>query len=188
MNSVDLKNLVETAGKMALSNVWGENAYEINMAILEIDPNNCAAYTRLAKYYKLSGNIDEAKNMYIKALEIDPKNWGATNNLHDIEKDQKESDTVNQISTMKELLKEGQSSIAKGRYKLAAKIFARVYSMEPSLANAVSLAGVYKELGQYDKIEKLYSQVVSDNPKKADVKAIDNEFKMFRESGKSLDK
>jgi Flp pilus assembly protein TadD len=90
MKHTDLPRLIKKAGEMALHDVWGENAYKINMAILHLDKNNTAAYTRLAKYYKLTDNIAEAKNMYLKALEIDPRNRGAINNLTDMEKKQKE--------------------------------------------------------------------------------------------------
>jgi tetratricopeptide (TPR) repeat protein len=86
MNNANLKKLMDKAGKMALLNIWGENAYKINMAILKADHNNSAACTRLAKYYKLNNNIPKAKKMYLKALKINPNNRGAINNLYDIEK------------------------------------------------------------------------------------------------------
>ena len=88
MDNEKLKRLVDRAGKMATLNMWGETAYKINMAILRIDGNNAAACTRLAKYYKLNDNIQEAKNMYLRALEINPNNRGAINNLDDMERDQ----------------------------------------------------------------------------------------------------
>lgn len=90
MDNAKLQKLVDLARKMALRNVWGEKSYKVNMAILKMDPHNGAACTRLAKYYKLVDNISEAKNMYLKALEIDPENRGAINNLNEIEKSQKE--------------------------------------------------------------------------------------------------
>lgn len=188
MNKENLQNLIDKAGEMARSNSWGEDAYEINMAILEIDDNNCAAYTRLAKYYKLNNNFDEAKNMYFRTLEIDPKNWGAVNNLNDIEKDEKESETVAKMKTTKELLKEGQTSMLKGRYRIAVKIYAKVFDNEPILTNAVNLANAYKKLGKYDLIEKLYEQLIADNRKKADIKAINEEFKTLRLDNKCLTK
>lgn len=89
MDNEKLKRLADRAGKMATLNMWGENAYKINMAILRLDGNNSAACTRLAKYFKLKDNIEEAKNMYIKALEINPNNRGAINNLDDMERDQR---------------------------------------------------------------------------------------------------
>lgn len=186
MNNVNLQKLVDKAGEMALRNIWGENAFKINMAILKKDHNNGAACTRLAKYYKLNDNITEAKNMYLKALDIDPYNRGAINNLNDIEKDQKESDAVDKIKTTVELLKAGENSMLKAKYKLAAKLFSKAYSIEPLLINAVSLAGAYKKMGKYDRIEKLYGQLIDGNHIQADVEAINNEFKTLRQDENSL--
>lgn len=180
MNNVDLKKLVNKASEMAIGNIWGENAYKINMAIIKKDNNNCGAYTRLAKYYKLNDNIIEAKNMYLKTLDIDPKNRIAINNLNDIEQDQRENEAVDKIKTTKELLKEGKSSMTKGKYKLAVKLYSKVYSIEPKLMHAVSLAGAYKKLGEDDNIEKLYMQLIEDNQLQANVKAINDEFKLLR--------
>ncbi len=176
MNNMNLQMLVDKAEQMALSNNWGENVYKINMTILKIDQNNGAACTRLAKYYKLKENIPEAKKMYLKALEIDNNNRGAINNLNEIEKDQKESDFVDKIKTIAQLLKEGQSSMLKGKYRLAAKLFSKAYSIEPLLIYAVSQASAYKKMGEYEKIEKLYKQLIDDNHKQADADAINNEF------------
>jgi len=176
---MDLQKLVDKAGEMALSNMWGEKALKINMAIIKIDHNNCSAYTRLAKYYKLNNNIAEAKNMYLKALNIDPENRGAINNLNDFERDEKESDDVDKIKTTGELLKEAQKSMLKGKYKLASKLYAKAYSNDPLLVYAVNLASAYKEMGKLDSIEKLYRQLIEDNHIQADIDAINNEFKAF---------
>lgn len=180
MDNKSLKKLVDTAGKMALQNIWGENSYKINMAILKLDPCNCAAYTRLAKYYKLNDNNAEARNMYLRALEIDPNNRGAINNLDELDKEQKENDAVNQIQTIGDLLKEGQTSMLKGRYNMAVKLFTRVFGLEPSLRHAMSLAYAYKKTGRYDRIEKVYQQLIDDNSKQSDIEAIENEFKALR--------
>lgn len=186
MNNANLQKLVDKAGEMALRNVWGENAYKINMAILKSDHNNCAAYTRLAKYYKLNDNMTEAKSMYLKVLDIDPENRGASNNLNDIEMDQKEGDAVDKIKTTGELVKEGQHSMLKGKYKLAAKLFSKAYSIEPLLTYAVSLAGAYKKAGKYDRIEKLYGQLIDGNCVQMDVEAINNEFRTLRFKEKTI--
>lgn len=185
MNNISLQKLADKAGEMALNDIWGENAYKINMAILKIDHNNSAACTRLAKYYKLNDNIAEAKNMYLKALEIDPHNRGAINNLDDMERDEKENDDVDKIKTTKDLLKQGQSSMLKGRYNLAVKIFSKAYSIEPILMHAVNLAGAYKKMGNYEEIEKLHGQLIDDSHMQADVEAINNEFKMLQLNVKS---
>lgn len=186
MDNVSLQKLADKASEMALSNIWGGTAYKINMAILKIDRNNCAACTRLAKYYKVNDNITKAKTMYLKALHIDPNNRGAINNLSDIEKDQKESEAIDQIKTTRELLKEGQSAMLKGKYNLAAKLFTRTYSMEPLLTHAVSIANAYKKMDKYDKIEKLYTQLIEEDSVQMNIEAIDNEFKTLRLGEKSL--
>lgn len=184
MNTIKLQKLKDQASENALSNVWGKDAYTVNMAILKIDHNDCAAYTRLAKYYKLKNNITEAKNMYLKALEIDPENRAAINNLNDIQKDQDENDTVEKIVTVKQLLKEAQKAMLKSKYKLAAKLYAKAYSMEPLVIYAVNLAGAYKKMGEYDKIDKLYKKLIKDNPIEADIKVIEDEFNMLRQKKK----
>lgn len=185
MSNVNLQNLIDRAGKMALHNIWGENSYKINKAILKRDPNNCAAYTRLVKYYRLDNNIEEARNMYLRALEIDPSNRGAINNLNEIEKELKENDAVNQIQTIGDLFKEGQNSMLKGRYRMAVKLFAKAFELEPSLRHAVSLAEVYKKVGRYDSIEKIYRKLIDDNSNQNDIEAIENEFKALRLNAKS---
>lgn len=150
------------------------------MAILKLDPYNCDACTRLAKYYKLNDNIAEAKNMYLKALEIDPDNRGAINNLNKMEKEQKEDDAIKQIQTIENLLREGQKAMRKDRHKRAVKLFEKAFGLEPSLKHAVSLADAYEKTGRYDKIEKIYRQLIDDNSKQHDIEAIEKEFKALR--------
>ncbi|HEX9060542.1 MAG TPA: hypothetical protein VF941_10210, partial [Clostridia bacterium] len=98
-----LKSLVSEASGLALSNCWGENAFDINMKILEIDENNSAACTRLAKYYRLNDNLSDAKKMYSRALEINPNSIGARNNLIEIEEYQKDKAYFDTLSTEDEL-------------------------------------------------------------------------------------
>ena len=180
MNDLNLQKLMDRASEMAMKNVWGENAYKINMTILRSDPNNTAACTRLAKYYKLNDNIKEAESLYLKTLEIDPGNRGAINNLNDIERERQENEYVNKIETVGKLFQAGQSSALKGKYKLALKLFSKAYGIEPLLKYAVSLAGVYKKLGKYDSIETLYKQLIETNKHNTDVDAINSEFKLLR--------
>lgn len=188
MNTMNLQKLVDEASEMAMQNMWGEDAYKVNAAILKMDPKNCAAYTRLAKYYKLNDNIAEAKNMYLKALDIDPNNRAAINHLYAIEKDQEESDTVENLNTIKELSKEATKALTKGKYSLAEKLYLKAYSMEPVLIYAVGLAEAYNKLGKYDKLEELYKQLIDANSKKADAEVIEKEFKPFRLKEKVLAK
>jgi len=177
MSNINLQDLVDRAGNMALNNIWGENSYQINMDILKLDPNNCAAYTRLAKYYKLDDNIEEARNMYLRVLEINPNNRGAINNLNEMEKEQRENDDVSQMKSIGDLVKAGKTSILKGKYKMAVKLFERAFGLEPSLKHAISLAGAYEKAGRHDRIEIIYHQLINDHSQQNDIEAIENEFK-----------
>lgn len=186
MDNSTLKLLVAKAGEMALNNEWGEKAYKTNIAILKLDQGNCAAYTRLAKYYKLTGNISEAKNMYLMALEINPNNRGAINNLLEMERDEKENEEIDKIKSINELIKEGQKSMLKGKYNLASKLFSKAFSYEPILAYAVNLAGALKKLGKYDEIEAIYSQLIEQNRLQANVDNVNKEFSTLRAAGIKL--
>jgi len=52
--------------------------------------------------------------------------------------------------------------------------------LEPSLKHAVSLADAYKKVGRYDRIEKIYRQLMDDSSKQDNIEAIENEFKTLR--------
>jgi len=186
MNNLNLQKLKDKASEMALRNIWGEKSYKINMAILKMDNTNLAACTRLAKFYMINDNVPEAKNMYLKALEIDPNSQGAINNLLEIEKEQQECNMVDQIKTAGELFRTGQSSMIKGKLNLAIKLFTKAYSIEPLLKYAVSLAFAYKKMGKHDLIENLYKQLIEANQTDSDVEAINNEFTTLRFKIKSL--
>lgn len=164
MNSDNLQKLIDKARELALGNVWEENAFKINMKILKIDNNNSAACTRLAKYYKLHNNLTDAKKMYIKALEIDPSSQGARNNLDRIEIYQQEKEFVDQIQTSKESYTAGQNMAQKGKNGLALKCFLKAYTTEPLMKYGISLAKTYWKMGKYEKVEKLYKELMDSNP------------------------
>ena len=176
MNCDNLRKLISKAREMALGNRWEENAYKVNMKILEMDNNNSAACTRLAKYYKLNNNLTDAKKMYLKALEIDPNNHGARNNLEDIEKHQQEKIFIDQITTSRESYDAGRNLAQKGKYGLSIKCFLKAYSIEPLLKYALGLAKTYKKSGKHDEVKKLYKQLVDGNPSQNDIDVINVEF------------
>lgn len=83
MNKNLLERLVNKASEMALANKWGENAFKINMMILEMDSMNSAkclqkAYTlepllkyavSLAKIYSKIGKHEEVNKLYKQILD-----------------------------------------------------------------------------------------------------------------------
>jgi len=176
MNSSNCQKLINKAREMALANIWEENAFRINMKILEVDSNNFAACTRLAKYYKLNDNLVDAKKMYLKALEIEPNSQGVKNNLIDIEKYQSDKLFVDQIATTRELYAAGLNLTQKGKLSLAVKCFLKAYNVEPLLDYAVGLARIYRKLGRHDKIEALYNELIANRSSKNTIDAVNNKF------------
>lgn len=171
----NLQKLVDKAGDMAVRNVWDEAAFEINMKILEIDDNS-GACTRLAKFYMLNDNLADAKMMYIKALEINPRNQGAMNNINSIEENQKEMQFIENMETGKELFKAGQDMVKKGKYRLAVKCYLKAYEIEPLLKYTISLGRAYYKLGEHDKIKKLYRELIEKNSSQDNIDAINVGF------------
>ncbi|HEX3028091.1 MAG TPA: hypothetical protein VHT34_02020 [Clostridia bacterium] len=177
MNKDLFDKLVNRAGEMALANIWGEKALKINMAILEMDNKNSAACTRLAKYYKLNDNLAEAKKMYSRALEINPENQGARNNLIELERYQDESEFINKLATGKDAYTAARTFSQKGRYALSIKCLKKAYSLEPILKYAVTLAKIYNKTGRHNEVINLYNQLLDAYLSTDNEDAIKSEFK-----------
>lgn len=174
MNTDILEDLMSTASNLALANDWSENAYEVNMKILEFDNNNSAAYTRLAKYYRMKNNLEDAKKMYIKALEINPDNTGAQNNLNEVQREQKDKEFIDSMNTGRDLFIAGRSLSVQRKYTLSLKCLEKAYSLEPLLKYAVTAGKIYKKLGKYDEVKNLYNHLLKTNSSISDIEA---EFK-----------
>jgi hypothetical protein len=74
------KQHADAAIQMALQGRWAE-ALQINQMIVESFPTDVDAYNRLGKAYTELGRYGEARNAYMKALEIDSLNSIAKKNL-----------------------------------------------------------------------------------------------------------
>ena len=64
---------VEFGIRVAQQGLWREAIYRWERAI-ELDPTYAAAFNNLAVAYEQSGDFDKAKQAYMKASELDPKN------------------------------------------------------------------------------------------------------------------
>lgn len=176
MNNDVLSSLVSKATEMALANMWGEDAFKINHMILDLDNSNSAACTRLAKYYKLQDNFTEAKKMYSKALEINPNNQGARNNLLAIEKFENEEEFLQKITTDVEANDAARSLAKAGKYDLMIKCLKKAYSINPLVKYAVSLGKVLKKIGRYDDLKKLYEELCESNQSEQNISLLKTEF------------
>jgi len=74
------KQHADAAIQMALQGRWPE-ALQINQMIVESFPTDVDAYNRLGKAFTELGRYGEARNAYMKALEIDSLNSIARKNL-----------------------------------------------------------------------------------------------------------
>jgi Flp pilus assembly protein TadD len=64
---------VEFGIRVAQQGLWREAIYRWQRAV-ELDPTYAAAYNNLAVAYEQSGEFEKAKQAYMKASELDPKN------------------------------------------------------------------------------------------------------------------
>ncbi len=177
MNKNLLSKLVDKASGMALANSWDDKALKINMMILEMDSSNSAACTRLAKYYRLHDNLAEAKKMYSRALEINPENQGARNNLIEMEKYEDQKNLVDSFVTGKDAYDSARVFSQKGMYELSIKCLQKAYSIDPLLKYAVTLAKIYHKTGKTDEVKKLHQQLLDTNDSPHSIEAIREAFK-----------
>src|SRR2546428_10819299 len=70
----------DLAIQMALQGRW-EDALQLNQRIIEVFPTDVDAFNRLGKAYTELGRYSEAREAYMKALEVDPLNSIARKNL-----------------------------------------------------------------------------------------------------------
>lgn len=182
MNGELFDKLVKKASELALADKWGEEAYKINKRILKIDGSNSAACTRLAKYFRLNDDLEEAKNMYSKALEINPYNQGAKNNLIEIEAYQQDEEFVDMLPTSRDAYDAARTLAQKRKYRLSIKCFIKAYSLEPLSKYVFALARVYKKLGRYDDMRSIYTQFMNSNPSHQNIDVINAEFTALLQS------
>jgi Flp pilus assembly protein TadD len=64
---------VEFGIRVAQQGLWREAVYRWERAV-ELDPSYAAAYNNLAVAYEQAGEFAKAKQAYMKASELDPKN------------------------------------------------------------------------------------------------------------------
>jgi hypothetical protein len=82
--TVEIGRLEARAVQLALVNDYGSEAETVNRRIIELDPTNVPATTRLAKWLVKHQNTDEAIALYRRALELQPSNQIARNALTEL--------------------------------------------------------------------------------------------------------
>ena len=77
---IKIEKLHNQAVEAALKQNW-ETAIKLNLDIIALDPSYIDAYLGLGFAYMHVSNLKEAKAQYKKALDIDPVNIIAQNNV-----------------------------------------------------------------------------------------------------------
>ncbi len=72
-----LQKLIDQAIRASLQQDW-EQAIELNVYILQRNPQDIATLNRLAKAYVQKNQVEQAKDLYQKVLELDRYNPIAT--------------------------------------------------------------------------------------------------------------
>lgn len=76
----NLQELSAFAISASLTQQWPQ-AIDLNLHIVQLDPQNISALNRLGKAYEETGELEKALKTYRKVLKIDKYNRIATNNL-----------------------------------------------------------------------------------------------------------
>jgi hypothetical protein len=81
----DRNALLRRSDALARAREWGNEAEEVNRQLLRADSQCAVAFTRLGKILFDRGDHDEAEQIYMRALELDPSNAIARGGLRRIE-------------------------------------------------------------------------------------------------------
>ncbi len=101
-----LRDLLEKAKQFARERYRGPEAIDVNTEILNLDPNQVGSYTRRGVCYLATGNLDDAEEDFLDALELDPNNRIAINRLEDIEEARAQAEEIAQNEIVSGWLKQ----------------------------------------------------------------------------------
>lgn len=121
------QQLIKRAIDVAKEGRWHE-AISVNQEIIEIRPDDVDAHNRLGKAYMELGEINQAKESYKKALELDPKNNIAKRNFQELHRKMLAvSSSKQSISEHRSLVTQPQLPSDKAPHKPRFDINTRVY-------------------------------------------------------------
>lgn len=141
-------SLLERAKRMAKAREWGEEAIEVNTAILESDPGQVPALTRRGRCYLEQGDLEAARKDYERALELDPANRIARNALAHIDRK----------------IERPGSEVERSVAPNARTVYCWILAREDNSFARVGLAAVHADTGESAKARKLYEEVLEREP------------------------
>lgn len=161
-----LEQLISRARELALAENWGQEAININVKILELDPKVGEAYTRLARCFDEQENLLGAREMYLQVLNFEPQNKIALNGLSRIEQKLKYIDDkqlVINVNSYEEAFAIGVAARRKNDITLAIAALKRATELNPTMYSLNALAGAYRANNDLSIAEKIYNDILSRN-------------------------
>lgn len=156
--------LRQQAERLAVSQRWDEEARRINARLIEIDPCDVAAHTRLARCYRLNGDARTAAALYRRVLSLQPNNRIAANALAVIADEIRIQDANAGASTYQKTFALGVAARRRGDSAAAVALLTRALELRPTHAAKVALAAARRDRQELDVAEELCKQVLAEEP------------------------
>lgn len=133
----NLNEVKQTLGLLYLGTGEFEKARDAFIAILETEPRNDIAYSRLGEAYEAMTSYTEAEESFKKAIELQPGSWIAYKAL-------------------------GRFYLRTGKYEQAAQQLEKVVKLTPDNPQSYSNLGVnYYFMGEYEKAKQNFLKSMS---------------------------
>lgn len=159
----NLQILISQSEKLASLKEWNDKAIEINTKILEQDPYNTTACTRLARCFVVTNQLFAARSMYDYTLSIDPKNVIAINNLKLIEDDVAKLeivDIIKEIRNYYEAFTVGIVANKNGQTAIAIQCLEKSLEFKRTKYALNALGAIYRTQCQFDTARKMYNEAL----------------------------
>lgn len=178
----ELKRLDKRARMLAQGANYSSEALKLNTRILELQPNDAVALSRLVDIYLHWGNKQAAEDLCNLILAHNPFDWRAKNRLDELsaertraedrarkEKGRQTYETqVMQLLTglihYEEAFAVGMIASRRHMYDLAVRVLQLTCKLRQTSAARVALAAVYRDMRDLRKAEKLLRSVLDDDP------------------------
>lgn len=156
--------LRQRAEQLAVEQRWDEEARRVNERLMELDPRDIAAHTRLARCCRVQGDVQSSITLYRRVLALAPTNRIARNALASIEEEMRVQRRVGDTRTYHEAFSRGIRARRRGDSVLALALLTHAVELNPSLPARIALAATHRDLRQLDKAEALCKEALAEAP------------------------
>ncbi|HYW36331.1 MAG TPA: FkbM family methyltransferase, partial [Balneolaceae bacterium] len=152
-----------------------KEALDCFLRAADIEPDNKEITYHLAEIYRDNGRLDKSLELFESIIDTDEKNFSAYISIAEILIKKQEFDEAEKYLNL--ILEEDEENISantllthlcrqKGNYERALEICEKVLQKEPTSIVRLGYAVCLQELGEFDRAEQNYLQVLKDNPDK----------------------